>query len=223
MQRRCPYCGRSFRAKNWGKGRIQRWCSWNCYVSAQREKALSRRCDYCGKRFRLAKVGSNQRYCSEECRKAAAREKKSKMPDPIELKIDYILEGKSTRQIAKERGVHPFTVVRWLRRAGIPSRSTGEGQAMAKLSPARYHLLQDRKFLRQKHLQEKFTIRALAEILGVSYSTARKYLKLHGLATRHDPKEAFHRGLLIQSRGRRKAEVDEDRPPDLHRQFPQDA
>ena len=50
--------------------------------------------------------------------------------DPVLLYRRYVADGMSQREIAKELGCSHSTISKWMKKHGIPARSTSEGMIL---------------------------------------------------------------------------------------------
>ena len=82
-------------------------------------------------------------------------------------------EGRSIESIARELGRPPSTVAYWVKKYALASQHADRHVARGGVERAELEAL----------LDEGLTIRAMAERLGVSYTTVRHWLRRHGLTT----------------------------------------
>jgi len=83
-------------------------------------------------------------------------------------------EGRSIESIAREVGLNASTVAYWANKHGLTSRHAERHRARGGLTREQLEPLVD----------EGHSIRAMAEELGVSYTTVRHWLRRYGLTTR---------------------------------------
>lgn len=91
------------------------------------------------------------------------------------LEREYIANCRTTQDIAKEVNANPGSIYYWIKKVGLQPRKNYDD------SRARFDLLKDKDWLRQRYLVDAVSIKILATETGVSYRTARKYLLLHGI------------------------------------------
>src|SRR4051812_44374644 len=92
--------------------------------------------------------------------------------DAAEL-ASQLAEGRSIESIACECGRPASTVAYWINKHGLSSSHAPRHAARGGIERERLEAL----------VQEGFSIRAMADELGVSYTTVRHWLAKHGLAT----------------------------------------
>lgn len=92
--------------------------------------------------------------------------------DAAEL-ASQLAEGRSIESIARECGRPASTVAYWINKHGLSSSHAARHAARGGIERERLQAL----------VQEGKSIRAMAEELGVSYTTVRHWLAKHGLAT----------------------------------------
>ena len=91
------------------------------------------------------------------------------------LEHEYIANCRTTQDIAKEVNANPGSIYYWIKKVGLQPRKNYDD------SRARFDLLKDKNWLRQRYLVDAVSIKTLATETGVSYRTVRKYLLLHGI------------------------------------------
>lgn len=101
------------------------------------------------------------------------------------LRIRYVDQRASRRDIAAQLGVAPSTVGEWLSRHGIEARDSGKARA-AVAAAVRPEELNDIDWLRERYYAEGMSLEGIAEKVGVAPSTVRAALDRHGLRTRTD-------------------------------------
>jgi transposase len=84
-----------------------------------------------------------------------------------------LAEGRSIESIAREAGRAPSTVAYWVNKHGLRSKHAPQHATRGGIERERLQAL----------LDEGLTIRAMAERLGVSYTTVRHWLGRYELAT----------------------------------------
>lgn len=101
------------------------------------------------------------------------------LTDESWLRQQYVNNERSQTTIAREVGVSQPTVSKYLDRYGIDTRSNAEAVTDGTIEP-----LTDESWLRQRYVTERKTHAEIADELGVSGPTVRKYLDRHGIETR---------------------------------------
>ena len=91
------------------------------------------------------------------------------------LEREYITHRRTTQDIAKEVKTTSGTVYYWVKKLSLQPRKNYDE------SRARFDLLKNKDWLRQRYLGDAVSIKVLARETGVSYKTARKYLLLHDI------------------------------------------
>ena len=97
------------------------------------------------------------------------------------LRSKYIVEGKSTQQIADEYGYGSTTICTWLEKHNIPKRSLSESVSKAKNPDKPYA---DLAWLKEEYVKKKKSIQQIADELGVSTQPITYWLDKHGIETR---------------------------------------
>jgi transcriptional regulator with XRE-family HTH domain len=82
-------------------------------------------------------------------------------------------EGRSSESLAREAGRAPSTVAHWAKKYGLSSKHAERHASRGGIEPEQLSAL----------LEEGLSIRALAERLGVSYTTVRHWLRRYEMAT----------------------------------------
>lgn len=91
------------------------------------------------------------------------------------LEREYITNRRTTQDIATEVDINPGAVYYWLKKLDIQPRKNYDE------SKARFDLLRNKDWLKQRYLVDAVSIKTLAMETGVSYVTARRYLLSHGI------------------------------------------
>lgn len=91
--------------------------------------------------------------------------------DEDRLREEYVVEGKTAREIAEDFGVTAQTICNWLHRHSIPVRGNGDRE-----KPWR-----DEEVLYQQYVEEDRTSREIADELDVTAPTVRNWLHHHGI------------------------------------------
>lgn len=91
------------------------------------------------------------------------------------LEREYIANQRTTQDIAREVDINSGTVYYWLKKLNVQPRKNYDE------SKARFDLLGNKDWLKQRYLVDAVSIKTLAIETGVSYRTARKHLLLHGI------------------------------------------
>jgi transposase-like protein len=86
----------------------------------------------------------------------------------------YITQAQSTAVIARELGCTGQTVIRALRRHGIPLRK----------HTSRYPELHDKEWLRQKYVDERMSAKRIAKLIGSTPGNVYAHLRAAGIPTR---------------------------------------
>lgn len=106
----------------------------------------------------------------------------------------YILEEKSSYEIAEIVGVSRPLILKWLKQDGIPVRSNKEAALLhAKKMKEKTHqqLNKQRGQLYQWYVIEKKSATKIGEMIGLTKSTVLKRLKVVGIKIRSPEEEAF--------------------------------
>jgi len=94
------------------------------------------------------------------------------------LREQYIFERKSSTKIADECGVTSTTILSWLDKHGIPRRDASQSQIE---EIKKFH---DEDWLRDQYVNEKRSMRDIAEECGVSPSGVKKWIDRFDIKTR---------------------------------------
>jgi len=97
--------------------------------------------------------------------------------DEAWLREQYVVEGRSTTDIAEECDVTATTISDWLHRHDIGTRSQREAQQ----SDGKYA---NRKWLSEQYVGKERSMEDIASSCGVSRATILKYLRRFGIKTR---------------------------------------
>ena len=100
--------------------------------------------------------------------------------DPDWLRERYVLDRMSMEEIANECGVGISTISRWLKKHGIPTRST----TGSRLPESAIEKLRDEAWLRREYVENRQNLRDLADELNISTRPVREWLQKHGISTR---------------------------------------
>lgn len=96
------------------------------------------------------------------------------------LHEEYVENGRSTVQIAKQLGCRAQTVIRYLRRHGLSVRTTGASQRLQ--SPEE---LRDEATLRELYEERNLSSRDIADEVGCSKPPVLRWLHRHGIDVRN--------------------------------------
>jgi len=106
---------------------------------------------------------------------------KKKYRDADWLREQYVVEEKSTREIAEEFDYGSTTICTWLDKHGIEKRSQGEAISKAKTPDALYT---DKDWLQEQYVEKENAMREIANECGVSRSAIRRSLVKNDIETR---------------------------------------
>lgn len=98
------------------------------------------------------------------------------------LREQYIEKRKSTTEIAESQGITGTTVRRWLREFDIPRRDNSEAQIQ---EVKKFH---DEEWLREKYVDERRSMRDIADECGVTPSGVKKWIDNFDIAARSPEK-----------------------------------
>ena len=101
-----------------------------------------------------------------------------KRPSKKKLKQWYIDKRMTLTEIGEQVGVSANSVLRWLRKYSIPTRSQSE----AKLGPDQQKL--SREELRRLYIDERLPSKDIAERVGVSWTTVINWLRAYSIPVR---------------------------------------
>lgn len=110
------------------------------------------------------------------------------------LEREYIVNRRTTQDIAKEVDANPGSIYYWIKKVGLQPRKN------YKESDVRLDLLKDEDWLKRRYLAEAASIKIIATETGVSYKTARRYLLLHGIEL-HKKHICLTKPTLIRPKG----------------------
>jgi transposase len=133
-----------------------------------------------------------QRWLEEDhiAPRAGGGQQAKPRPSPMQLRIWYVNEHQSSKQIAQRCGVSYGTIGRWLRDAGVPLRRSGRGiEARGGTAPGADDL---RRLVWKEHLP----YRQIAEIYGCDTSAVRHWLIKHGIP-RPTTWETIRKGNMV--------------------------
>jgi len=109
-----------------------------------------------------------------------------RLTDPEWVREQYVEEKKSANDIAQECGCGDHAVYNWLDRHGIETRSDSEA-AELRAGPDNkvvYKQLSDFEWLNKQYAEKKRSTLGIAEELGCSASTVRRWLRKHEIELR---------------------------------------
>lgn len=101
------------------------------------------------------------------------------------------LGGSSLRECAVTFGVSVPTVKTWLARAGVPTRTTGEGSRLriqAQGATLRLDIPED--WLRQLYIEQSLSVFRISQVLGVTCDAVRLRIARYGLTRTPEQKKA---------------------------------
>jgi transposase len=117
-----------------------------------------------------------------------------KLRDEEWLREQYENQQKTTYEIAEELNVSSNTVVRWMRKHGIQTRSNSERQSGGDVEK-----LRNEEWLREQYENQQKSPREIADKLEVSHSTVRNWLKRHGIDIRSSIIYPEHTTHIVRS------------------------
>ncbi len=177
----CVCCGKQYQKRQRGS----KYCSRTCYNLARTVK-VERTCACCGNSFlayRYLALKGWAKYCSKECACGG-----SDCHDINEawLRVEYVNNGRSLGDIAKELNVTPGAVHYQLRKYGIACR-------VSKFDSAKYTFeTVDKEWLLSEYLERNRPCNLIAADLGVNYTSVRRWLINMGVRIR--PETSYHVG-----------------------------
>ena len=92
------------------------------------------------------------------------------------LEVEYVINLRTTQDIAKQVEVNSGTVYYWIKKVGLRPRKNYNA------SKARLDLLQNKEWMVNQYVVNKTSLKHLAAITGVSALTARRYLVSHDIS-----------------------------------------
>jgi transposase-like protein len=105
------------------------------------------------------------------------------LTNPEWLRARYVTQRRTSAEIAADVGCPATTVKAALRVYGIPTRMGGPVPGTRRTAPGTERL-DDREWLRARHLEEGLSCQQIAEALGCSAMTVHRALRQHGIGTR---------------------------------------
>lgn len=128
-ERRCPTCGKVFRASRWSS---QTYCSPRC-VNIAKTKKVTKRCSCCGAEFTVHwKRRKESRYCSIEC---LARAKRKVSRRPTRAQLAALLVHHTLVAIGQMYDVTPNAVRFWAKQYGLKWPNKKERNRLQRLKP----------------------------------------------------------------------------------------
>jgi len=103
------------------------------------------------------------------------------------LKGKYYEEGKSLTQMAKEAGCSSGAVWRWMKKYNLETRSISEslqGERGPAYGMCKYPKLRDKEWLKKLYCEEAMSCMEIADILGCSGKTVRRWVTKHNIKFR---------------------------------------
>jgi len=111
-----------------------------------------------------------------EPRSRGTGDKDAEYRDEEWLREKYVKQQKTTEKIAELCGCSQPTILKWLKKHGIESRSRGTGDKDAEY--------RDEEWLREKYIEEQMSMSDIAQECGVYHDTIRRWLIKNDISTR---------------------------------------
>lgn len=134
-----------------------------------------------------------------------------------EMKIDketlyklYWEEERSASEIARMLGVSPSTVIRWMKKHGLPRRNNSEKMELLRRKQ-RGGLKITRELLEKMYVDECMSAPEIAKKLGVNSSTVQRWLRKYGLI-----RDAWTTRRIVEERKRREKGITKKKIEELY-------
>ncbi len=101
-------------------------------------------------------------------------------PIDVYLRREYVDEGMNAREIGEKFGVSEAPVLRWLRKYGIPVRTSAESRLWSHID----HNKIAKDELVRLHIQERKSILQMSKLLGIARETIKDILTQHNIPIR---------------------------------------
>ena len=115
-----------------------------------------------------------------ETRKSGPELADGRVDDPKWLHEQYVVEGKSMNQMARESDSAYPTIYKYIHKHGIETRSAGGSELV-------YEQLGDGEWLNEHYVEQNESITNMAEDIGCTPVPVWKALQRHGIDTREKP------------------------------------
>jgi len=134
-----------------------------------------------------------------------------------EMKIDketlyklYWEEERSASEIARMLGVSPSTIIRWMKKHGLPRRNNSEKMELLRRKQ-RGGLKITRELLEKMYVDECMSAPEIAKKLGVNSSTVQRWLRKYGLI-----RDAWTTRRIVEERKRREKRITKKKIEELY-------
>lgn len=172
-ERNCLHCGNYFTAKTsslkYGYGK---YCCKGC-SNADKIVTEKRDCVSCGTSFEVAPSSTNK-HCTAKCSFKSQELKVS----ASSLSDDYLVNRMTAREMASKYGTSKTSILRALRRNGIPIRTVSESRM-----PEGYEA-PSKEVLEDLYWGQWLSYVEIAELYDVDMTTVPYWIKSHGIKTR---------------------------------------